>query len=56
MIHLYWVSGWVQYVADDRVLSYVMDLADQRELDMSSNCGFNEISEFRGSEEALTAK
>ena len=33
-----------------------MDLADQRELDVSSSCGFNGVSEFRGSEEALTAK
>ena len=34
----------------------VMDLVDQRELNVSSSCKFNGISEFRGSEEALTVK
>ena len=34
----------------------VMDLADQDGLDMSRSCGFKVVSEFRGFDEALTAK
>ena len=33
-----------------------MVLVNQRELDVSSSHGFNEVSEFSSSEEALTAK
>ena len=35
---------------------HVMDLADQDGLDMSLGCGFKGISDFRGFDEALTAK
>ena len=52
----YWMSEWVRHITSGTVLSYVMDLADQEKLNMNSNCGFNGISEFRGSDEALTAK
>ena len=34
----------------------VMDLADQRGLDVSLNCEFRVVSEFSGFDEALTAK
>ena len=50
------MSEWVRHITSGTVLSYVMDLADQEKLNMNSNCGFNGISEFRGSDEALTAK
>ena len=56
MIHLCWVSGWVRRVASDGVLTYVMDLVDQDGLNVSRSCGFKVVSEFRGFDEALTAK
>ena len=56
MVHLYWVSGWVRCVAGDGVLTYVMDLVDQDGLDVSLSCKVKVISEFRGFDEALTAK
>ena len=48
MYRCYWGSEWVRRIADGRVLTYVMDLADQCGLDVSLSWGFKVVSEFRG--------
>ena len=56
MYRCYWGSEWVRHIAGDRVLTYVMDLADQGGLDVSLSCGYKVVNDFRGFDEALTAK